>query len=122
MVGPTNVQPRFFRSFDSAIDCGVVLIFMSCARVRRFGRASAGGSHDQKYAASEPVLVDQLERALGVVDRRFDLAAMPDDAGVLQQALHVARAEARDHGRLEILEGRRKLSRLRRIVIQLRPD
>ena len=30
---------------------------------------------------------------------------MPDDAGVLQQALHVARAKARHHRGLEILEG-----------------
>ena len=51
-----------------------------------------------------PFLVDQLERALRVVDRRFDLAAMADDAGVFQQPPHVARTEAGHRGRLEILE------------------
>ena len=67
-------------------------------------RATAGLPRPE-VRRQRAVLVDQLERALRVVDRRFDLAAMADDAVVLQQPLHVARAEARDHGGLELREG-----------------
>jgi hypothetical protein len=42
------------------------------------------------------VLVDEIERALGVSDRRFDLAAMADDPRVGEEARHVARAVPRD--------------------------
>src|SRR5688500_5054290 len=51
------------------------------------------------------MFIDQLQRAFGVVDRRFDLAAVADDAGVSQQALHVAAREARDRLRIKIFEG-----------------
>ena len=37
----------------------------------------------------EGLLLGELDRALGVVDRRLDLAAVADDAGVLEQALDV---------------------------------
>ena len=39
MVGPTKVQPRFFRSLDSAVDSGVVGIALSVCQSRFFGRA-----------------------------------------------------------------------------------
>src|SRR5688572_16457341 len=58
-----------------------------------------------EISGERALLVDQLERALRVVDGRFDLAAMADDAGILQQALHVAGAETGDRRRIEILEG-----------------
>ena len=45
------------------------------------------------------VLVDQLERAPGVVDRRADLALVTHDPGVAEQALDVAVVEAGDHVR-----------------------
>src|SRR5829696_1542890 len=51
------------------------------------------------------MLGNQLERSLRIVGGRFDLAAMTDDAGILQQTAHVARAELRDQGGIEILEG-----------------
>ncbi len=42
---------------------------------------------------------------LGVVDRRLDLAAVADDAGVLQEPVDVALAEARDRLDVEVREG-----------------
>src|SRR5690606_17165371 len=47
----------------------------------------------------------QLLRALRVVERRLDLAAMPDDARVLEQTLDVALCEACDPLEVEIVEG-----------------
>ena len=42
------------------------------------------------------MLVGELAGALGIVDRRFDLAAMPHDARILQEALHALGVEAGD--------------------------
>ena len=39
----------------------------------------------------EGLLLGELDRPLGVVDRRLDLAAVADDPGVLEQALDVLR-------------------------------
>src|SRR5690606_31537839 len=45
------------------------------------------------------------ERALRVVDGRFDLAAMADDAGIAEQPLDDARAHLRHARDLEAVEG-----------------
>ena len=47
MVGPTKLQPRFFRSFDIAIDSGEVLIAFNAASVMRLGRERGAGSKRQ---------------------------------------------------------------------------
>ena len=44
VVGPTNAQPRFFRSLDSAIDSGEVAVSAMIAWVNRSGRLPASGS------------------------------------------------------------------------------
>src|SRR6266511_452424 len=54
VVGPTKVQPRFLRSFERAIDSGVVLIRRSVAQVSRRGREAGSGSKRQKKATREP--------------------------------------------------------------------
>ena len=89
----------------SAVDAAVVGIFISASRVTCGGRSAAAGSNRQTYAASDPHSSCSSERALRVVDRRFDLAAMADDAFVFQQPRHVARAECRDRRWIEAGEG-----------------
>ena len=54
VVGPTNFQPRFFKSFDIDSDSGLVASFLTTAAVSFLGREDAGGSNRQTYAASEP--------------------------------------------------------------------
>jgi hypothetical protein len=50
-------------------------------------------------------LGDQIDGAAGVVDGRFDLAAMAHDPGISQQAGDVLVAEARDFVEIEAGEG-----------------
>ena len=45
VVGPTNVKPRRFRSFDRAIDSGVVAIVARMSRVMMRGRDARIGSN-----------------------------------------------------------------------------
>jgi hypothetical protein len=47
VVGPTNVQPRRRKSFDSATDSGLVDIVFSTSQVSFFGRERRGGSKRQ---------------------------------------------------------------------------
>ena len=47
VVGPTNVQPRLRRSFDSAVDSGVAGIAFTASQVSFFGRERASGSNRQ---------------------------------------------------------------------------
>src|SRR5215203_2957772 len=54
VVGPTNVQPRRRRSFESAVDSGVTGIAFSRSHVIFFGRDLAGGSKRHTYSDSEP--------------------------------------------------------------------
>jgi Protein of unknown function (DUF2927) len=54
-------------------------------------------------------LVDEIQGTLGVVDYRFDLAAMAHDAGIGEAAFHLARSEVRDLGEIESGEGRAKV-------------
>ena len=44
VVGPTKLQPRFFRSLDMAIDAGDVDRVRATSRVSRSGRSAAAGS------------------------------------------------------------------------------
>ena len=48
VVGPTKVQPRFLRSFDSAFDTSVVGFALRWARSTTFGRWPEAGSNPQK--------------------------------------------------------------------------
>src|SRR6185503_5878367 len=58
-----------------------------------------------EVARQAALLLDQLERALGVVQRRLDLAAVAHDALVLQEPLDVALPEARHALEVEVGEG-----------------
>jgi len=48
VVGPTNVNPRRLRSFESATDSAELGIAASASRVIRRGRLAAAGSKRQK--------------------------------------------------------------------------
>ena len=74
VVGPTNFQPCFFRSFDSAIDCGGGrrgLRFCELLGVRFV-------APDEGRQRAFPL--DELLSPSRIVDDRLDLAAMADDA------------------------------------------
>ena len=47
VVGPTKPQPRRLRSFESAVEVGVVGIALTASHVNGDGRSVAGGTHDQ---------------------------------------------------------------------------
>jgi len=55
------------------------------------------------------VAFDQLPRTLCVVDDRLDLAAMADDAVVLEQAIDIALGEARNPYEVEFVERRAEI-------------
>ena len=88
VVGPTNVQPRFFNSFDSAMDSLVVAIDAGCPT-----SAFSGAMRDRLETPDEirqrTALVDELAASSRVVDSALDLAAMADDPFVLEQPLDV---------------------------------
>lgn len=50
------------------------------------------------------VISDDLTTSTGVVDRRLDLAAMPDDAGITEQSKHVRLTEVSDALDIEVGE------------------
>src|SRR5436190_17106321 len=54
VVGPTNVQPRFRKSLESAADSGVAAIDFSARHVSFRGRDFGSGSNRQTYADSDP--------------------------------------------------------------------
>ncbi len=87
VVGPTNFQPRFFRSFDIAIDAGDV-------EARR--GALAFRLEAPHIGPERTRLAHQILRAASIVDHRLDLAAMSDNSGILQQAFDIAPAEPGD--------------------------
>src|SRR5437867_2986224 len=61
---------------------------------RQAPRTGSGlGSEAREVGGERAELALQLDRPGRVVDGRFDLAPMPDDAGVLEQAIDVARTE-----------------------------
>jgi hypothetical protein len=96
VVGPTKLQPRFFRSFDIAIDSADVPSLQRRQRQCASGASARCGLEAPGVGRERAELLAQLEHALRVVDRRLDLAAMAHDAGVGEQPLDVAFAEARD--------------------------
>ena len=69
-------------------------------RLGRLARAARGrppvGLEAPDVRGERALLLDQLDGAPGVVDRRLDLAAVADDPGVGEQALDVVVAEAGD--------------------------
>ena len=77
---------------------------------------------DQVVEAAGLSFVFDLQPQLGAPDRRLDLGAASDDAVILQQPVHIARAIAGNFVRIEIVKGFTEiLSRFRRMVIQLSP-
>lgn len=89
VVGPTNFHPRFFRFFDITMedadivsDCG--------AELDRVGLVPPD------VCSERALRVDEVDGTLGVVDDGFDLAPMPDDACIAEQALDIAATEAGD--------------------------
>ncbi len=103
-MGPTNVKPRRFRSFASAIDSGVVAIAISTSRVSFLGRDAGAGSQRQKYAASEPHSAASSRARFALLIVGLDLAAVADDARVAEQPLDVARAHPRHAVEVEAVE------------------
>ncbi len=94
VVGPTNDQPSRLSRFDNAVDVSVIAGISPGRPAAEIGVRPEVGRH-------RAVLVDHLERPLGIVDRRPDLALVPHDADVTEQALDVALVERRDDGRIE---------------------
>jgi len=50
-------------------------------------------------------LFDQLTGLAGIIDDRFDLAAVSDDAFIIEQARYIKLAEARDPVEIKTVEG-----------------
>ena len=46
----------------------------------------------------------QMQSRLGILNRRFDLAPVPDDGGILHQALDISAREFCDHFGLKVFE------------------
>ena len=71
-----------------AVDSGVADIVL-----RSPSQVSSAGTSDRlelpKEVGQRTELLDQLQGPFRVVDGRFDLSAMTDDADILQQAIHV---------------------------------
>lgn len=99
VVGPTKAQPRRLSSRDSAIDAGDV------ETPRAAAYSDASGSKAPHERAQRPLGIDQLAGAAGVVDDRLDLAAVPHDALVGEQARHVGGAVGGDAPEVEAVEG-----------------
>ena len=115
VVGPTNFQPRAFRSLDKAVDTSVVA-GMSLGGVR------LSGSNDQKYAAKDPnsSANSRARPALLIVASIFPLwRTIPASARSLSMSDCPNSATTDGSKPAKAL---RKLSRLRRIVSQLKPD
>ena len=79
VVGPTKRKPRFLSALASAVDSGVDRRHLG----ERPGRAGRRRRRERPEQRGEPV--GQLQRGAGVGDRRLDLGAVADDAGVGQQ-------------------------------------
>ena len=94
------------------------------------GQRAADGRRRQRRRLEAPdvggeaaeLLLD-LERPLGIVDRRVDLAAMADDAGVLQQPLDIGSPSSSTPSTgSKFLNCFRNCGRFLRMVSQLSPD
>ncbi len=104
VVGPTKPKPRFFKSLDSAWAAFDVVSERATSR-QQHGPALLG----QRLEAPDVVrqraeFSAQLQQAPGVADGRFDLAPVPHDARIGQQALDVRRAEIRHLLGIELRE------------------
>ena len=97
MVGPTNVQPRFFRSLEIAVEVGV----KACHSVGGPSKVACG----HMYSAIDPNSSISSNARGRVVDGRADLALVSDDAGIVEQAVDVVLVEVGDEPRVEAGEG-----------------
>ena len=50
------------------------------------------------------ILLPDMEEATGIVDARFNLQAVPDDAGILHQPFHIGLTEAGHFFRIKLAE------------------
>ena len=105
MVGPTKLQPRFFSSFEISVEVAVFGIAITAARSTSLRPLVRLRLEFPEPGGERAGFVDQLARPPGVVDGRDDLAAMADDAGVLQQPLDILLREAGDALEVETVEG-----------------
>ena len=99
MVGPTNLKPRCFSSFDMASERGCWRGPGRCSGLacrRRAAQANCG------EVDSGLLHVKKDARAL---DGGFNFGAGADDAGVLHEAFDVGFFEAGDLGGIELVEG-----------------
>ena len=119
VVGPTNFQPSFLRSFESATDSADVETALRRDGPSRLLRIRLVAPDERR---ERTLALDELASALRVVDHRLDLAAVANDAGVANNRF-TSRAPKR--ATCSISKSRnaaRKFSRLARMVRQLRPD
>ena len=99
VVGPTNRNPFFFNTFDSAIDSGpVVGISLSVRGARRIFRLEAPDEVDQT------ALVTQGQCCSGIADTGFDLSSVPDDSRIIEQRFDLGLTELSDHLGVELFE------------------
>lgn len=102
VVGPTKRKPRFFSSLTRAVDSAETV--GTCCGAGHRGALGAVGPHQVRQCGAgaqlppcaETVGTAQREGGAGVADGGLDLAAMADDAGVLQEPLHVGLIEDGD--------------------------
>ena len=104
VVGPTNVQPRRFRSFASVRDWSVVFMDPSAFFVTFAGLAARVRLERPEVSSKRAVLACQVRRTTGIVDGGFDLPAVPDDPSIAEQTLDVAGRESRNPGKREVGE------------------
>jgi hypothetical protein len=95
VVGPTNFQPRFLDPSTSR---------STRARWKQGGEGLHPVARSSRHRRRASPFGDQLQRAAGVVDHRLDLAAVADDAGILQQPFDIAFVEAGNAREIEAVE------------------
>jgi len=107
-VGPQKVKPRFLRSFESAsligVDAGTLLM-----RRKFVLHRLAVDEFPDIAGETAGLLVHDLQITARVLDRTFDLAAMADDAFVLQELSNLGFGIARDLLRHEAVESAAKI-------------
>lgn len=115
VVGPTNFQPRFLSSFESAMDSGDVAMNTGFA-------ASFAGEYFQKNAANDPSAstISCAQRALLITASILPRwRTMPASASRRVTSRAVKRAT---RSKSKLLNAARKFSRFLRMVRQLNPD
>src|SRR3954469_206486 len=121
VVGPTNVQPRLRKPLESALDSGVVAIVFSTSHVSFFGRELAAGSNRHTYSDNDPYSATRSahRRALLIV-----LSILPRCRTMpasLRRRLTSPAVKRATRSLSKFANARRKFSRLRKIISQLRP-